>query len=46
MTWFEDDSKGISDEIKNMPRDQLQAELKAYEEEAKKRRMKIHRTEI
>jgi hypothetical protein len=33
MTWFEDDSKGISEEIRNMPREQLKAELKAYEEE-------------
>jgi hypothetical protein len=38
MTWFEDDSKGISEEIKNMPREQLKAELKAYEEEAKRRK--------
>jgi hypothetical protein len=45
MTWFEDDSKGISEEIKNMPREQLQAELKAFEEEAKKKRMKTHKTE-
>jgi hypothetical protein len=44
MTWYEDDSKGISEEIKNMPHDQLKAELKAFEEEAmKKRQLKASR---
>jgi hypothetical protein len=44
MTWYEDDSKGISEEIKNMPREKLQAELKAFEEEAmKKKQLKASR---
>jgi hypothetical protein len=34
MIWFEDDSKKIPDYIKNMPKEQLEAEIKAFEEEA------------
>jgi ribosomal protein L29 len=33
MTWFEDDSKGIPEYIKNMPKEQLEAEIRELEEE-------------
>jgi hypothetical protein len=39
MTWFEDDSQGISDEIRNMTREELDAIIAAYEEEGRKRRL-------
>jgi hypothetical protein len=38
MTWFEDDSKGIPDFIKNMSKEQLEADIHAYEEEAKQKK--------
>jgi hypothetical protein len=38
MTWFEDDSKGIPDFIKNMPKEQLEAEIRAFEDELKRKR--------
>ncbi|MDR0946213.1 MAG: hypothetical protein LBM87_00500 [Ruminococcus sp.] len=38
MTWFEDDSKGIPDYIKNMSKEQLEAEIRAFEEEAQRKK--------
>ncbi|MDR0986466.1 MAG: hypothetical protein LBL98_02060 [Ruminococcus sp.] len=39
MTWIEDDSQGISEEIKNMSQEERLAIIAAYEAEAKKRNL-------
>jgi PIN domain nuclease of toxin-antitoxin system len=43
MTWFEDDSKGISDEVKNMTKAQRQAIISKYEEDAKQNRTHLQK---
>jgi hypothetical protein len=37
MTWFEDDSKGISEEVKKMTKAQRQAIIAEYEKDAKQK---------
>jgi hypothetical protein len=39
MTWFEDDSKGISEEVMNMPIEKIKANLREYEEECRQKRL-------
>jgi hypothetical protein len=37
MTWFEDDSKGIPEKIKNMSREELDAIINEFEQKSKRR---------
>jgi hypothetical protein len=41
MKYFEDDSRTISDFVRNMPKEQREAEIKVLEEQARKERDRV-----
>ncbi|MDR0903005.1 MAG: hypothetical protein LBM59_00015 [Ruminococcus sp.] len=46
MKYFEDDSVMISEEVRNMPIEQVKAELRAYEEEMRLKKLRQNQKKV